>query len=96
MSNILSAAVGTLSKKLGDATLQGSAKFIIENEGSLIVDAAGVRASEDEADVSLIADSETFQGILCGELNATSAFMSGRLSIEGDMRTAMQLASLLI
>ena len=41
------------------------------------------------------ADAETFQDILNGDLDATSAFMSGRLSVDGDMGTAMQLAGLL-
>ena len=95
MSEILSAAVEALSTKLGNATLDGSAKFTIENEGSLIVDVAGVRAGEDEADVNLTADAETFQNILSGDLDATSAFMSGKLNIEGDMGTAMKLAGLL-
>jgi putative sterol carrier protein len=54
-----------------------------------------VHASDDDADVTLIADVDTFRGILAGEINPTSAFMSGKLSIDGDMGTAMKLGGLL-
>jgi putative sterol carrier protein len=54
-----------------------------------------VQTGDRETDVTLTADAETFQDILNGDLDATSAFMSGRLSVDGDMGTAMQLAGLL-
>ena len=95
MSDVLSAAVKALNDKLGDVRLDGSAKFIIGDKGSLVIDVTGVRASDGETDVSLTADAETFQDILSGDLDATSAFMNGRLSVDGDMGTAMKLAGLL-
>jgi len=95
MSDILSAAVSALNTKLGAARLDGSAKFIITDEGALVFDGNGVHAGDIDTDVTLTADAETFQDILNGDLDATSAFMSGRLSVEGDMGTAMQLAALL-
>ena len=95
MSDILSAAVSALNTKLGAARLDGSAKFVITDEGSLVCDANGVQAGDRETDVTLTADAETFKDILNGDLDATSAFMSGRLSVDGDMGTAMQLAGLL-
>lgn len=96
MTNVIDAAVEAISAKLGGG-FDGSAKFQIEGEGSVLVDGAGVReATEtDEADVTMIADTDTFQEILSGELNPTSAFMSGRLRLEGDMGTAMKLGSAL-
>ena len=63
--------------------------------GSIIVDANGARVSEDDADVTMSADADTFEQILSGELNPTGAFMSGKLSIDGDMGVAMKLASVL-
>ena len=50
---------------------------------------------DDAADVTLTADAETFREIFDGSLDPTSAFMSGRLSIDGDMGMAMKLASTL-
>lgn len=96
MSNVIDAAVQAISAKLGGG-FDGSAKFEIEGEGTVLVDGAGVReATEaDEADVTMSADADTFQEILAGDLNPTAAFMSGRLRLEGDMGTAMKLGSAL-
>ena len=55
----------------------------------------GVRASDEDAEVTLIATAETFQDIMAGALDPTSAFMSGKLRIEGDMGTAMRLSGVL-
>ena len=45
--------------------------------------------------MTLSADVETFQSILDGELNPTAAFMSGKLTVDGDMGAAMRLGSVL-
>ena len=95
MSDVITAAVDALNQKLDGKTFEGSAKFSIEDEGSLIIDDQGVRAGDDETDVTLIANSDTFQAILSGDLDATSAFMSGKLRLDGDMGTAMRLGSFL-
>lgn len=95
MSDIVSKAVEALTEKLGGDAFDGSAKFEIEGEGSIVIDGDGVRASDDETDVTLSADAETFQEILEGELNPTAAFMGGRLSVDGDMGMAMKLGSVL-
>lgn len=95
MSDIVNAAVAALTEKLGGDSFDGSAKFVIEGEGALIIDSDGVRASDDEADVTLTADAETFQSILEGDTNPTAAFMSGKLSVDGDMGLAMKLGSVL-
>ena len=95
MSDILKAAVTELTSKLGGEGFDGSAKFQIEGEGGIIMDSDGVRISDDEAEVTMSADTETFQSILEGELNPTAAFMSGKLAVDGDMGMAMKLASVL-
>ncbi len=41
------------------------------------------------------ADAETFQAIFEGDMNPTSAFMTGKLKVDGDMGMAMKLASVL-
>ena len=94
MSDIIEQAVTALSEKLGGASFDGSAKFSVEGEGGVIIDAQGVRSGDDQTDVTLIADADTFREILSGELDPTSAFMGGRLRVEGDMGTAMRLSGL--
>ncbi len=94
MSQVTEDAVKALNAKL-DGGFDGRVKFDIENEGTVMVDESGARAADEEADCTMTADAETFEAILSGELNPTTAFMSGRLSVEGDMGTAMRLGSAL-
>lgn len=94
MSETIEAAVAALSEKITDG-FDGAAKFVIQGEGSVMIDADGVRAGDGDADVTLSADAETFSAILEGELDPTSAYMSGSLAIDGDMGVAMRLGSIL-
>ncbi|MDA7427166.1 SCP2 sterol-binding domain-containing protein [Primorskyibacter aestuariivivens] len=95
MSEVVTEAVKALNGKLDGGQFDGCAKFVIEDEGAIVVDGDGARASDDEADVTLTADADTFRAILDGDIDPTSAFMSGKLSVDGDMGLAMQLGSVL-
>jgi putative sterol carrier protein len=94
MSDIIEGAVAALSERLGDG-FDASVKFEITGEGAVIVDANGVRAGDDAADCTLTADAETFQAMMDGSLNPTAAFMTGKLSVDGDMGIAMKLGAML-
>ena len=95
MTDIMIEAVAAIEKKLTGSVFDGSAKFEIQDEGSIIIDSSGVRVCDDETEVTLSASLETFQEILEGDLDSASAFMTGRLQLEGDMSVAMRLASVL-
>lgn len=95
MSDTLNEAVVVLNEKLAGADFSGTAKFAVEGEGAIVIDADGARIADDDADVTLSADADTFRSILEGDTNPTSAFMTGKLSVDGDMGKAMQLASVL-
>lgn len=94
MSDILNKAIEALSNRMPNG-FDGTAKFDITGEGCIMVDENGVREGDDEADVTMIASAETFQGIIEGDVNPTMAFMSGKLKIEGNMGMAMKLGSAL-
>ncbi|MCW1951252.1 MAG: SCP2 sterol-binding domain-containing protein [Octadecabacter sp.] len=95
MSDVITEAVAALNAKMGDGGFDGTAKFDIEGEGAIVIDAHGARASDDDADVTLSASADTFKAILDGEQNPTSAFMTGKLAVDGDMGLAMKLAGVL-
>lgn len=44
--------------------------------------------------MTLIANAEDFAGVIEGELNPMQAFMSGKLTVKGDMGLAMKLQSI--
>ncbi|WP_323717128.1 SCP2 sterol-binding domain-containing protein [Paracoccus aminovorans] len=93
MSKVIEGAVAALSEKAKG--FDGTAKFVIEGEGSVYIDENGARAGDDEAEVTLTANRETFEGILSGDVNPTTAFMTGKLKVDGSMGTAMKLGALL-
>jgi len=94
MSDVITEAVTALNEKM-DGGFDGTAKFDIEGEGTIIIDADGARAADEDADVTLSASAEVFKGILDGEENPTAAFMAGKLTVDGDMGKAMALAGAL-
>ncbi|MEP5760087.1 MAG: SCP2 sterol-binding domain-containing protein [Litoreibacter sp.] len=94
MSEVITKAVEALQEKLGSG-FDGSVKFTIEGEGSIMVDQSGVRAADEDAACTMTADVDTFEGILDGSENPTAAFMAGKLVVDGDMAVAMQLGSAL-
>ena len=95
MSDVITHAVATLNEKLDGAGFDGVAKFVIEDEGAIVLDSDGARAGDDDADVTMTADTDTFRGIIDGSENPTAAFMTGKLKIDGDMGAAMRLGSVL-
>ena len=94
MSDVIAEGVAALNAKM-DGGFDGTAKFVIEDEGTIIIDQNGARAGDDDADVTMTASADTFKGILDGDVNPTAAFMTGKLSVDGDMGAAMKLAGVL-
>ena len=94
MSDVIDAAVAALAAKMPNG-FDGVAKFVFQGEGAIMVDSDGVRAGDEPADVTLTAETDVFRAMLEGELNPTTAFMTGRLSIDGNMGLAMQLGAAL-
>ncbi len=95
MSEVIKQGVEALNEKLDGEGFDGVAKFVIEDEGEIVLDSEGARAGDDDADVTLTASAETFRGMIEGNVNPTMAFMSGQLKIDGDMSLAMKLAAVL-
>ena len=92
MSDVITGAVAALAAKLPNG-FDGVAKFVISDAGAIMVDPDGVRAGDEAADVTLTASAEVFQAMLAGEMNPTTAFMTGKLSVDGSMGLAMQLGA---
>ncbi len=51
--------------------------------------------ANDNPNVTIVMDTEDFKKLMSGELNGTSAFMSGKLKVKGDMSLAMKLQALI-
>lgn len=94
MSKVIDTAIAALATKSG-ADFGAVAKFIFEGEGSIMFDASGAREGDEPADVTLTSTAEVFQALLAGEVSAASAFMSGKLTVDGSMGLAMKLGQVL-
>jgi putative sterol carrier protein len=80
------------------AGMTNSYVFDIEGAGQWKVDVddgtVTVTEGGGDADVTISTSEETFQKIVAGEQNPTSAYMTGKLKIKGDMGAAMKLQKL--
>lgn len=95
MGAVLDQAVAELNRRMAGKSFDGTAKVVLSGEGSVMIDGAGAREGDGAADVTLTAEPDTFQQIVSGDLDATAAFMTGKLQLDGDMGRAMQLAAIL-
>jgi putative sterol carrier protein len=77
------------------AGIQQSYLFDVDGEGMWLVDVRNdqltVTEGEQPADVTIKTSGETFEKIVKGDQNATTAYMTGKLKIEGDLGAAMKL-----
>jgi putative sterol carrier protein len=80
------------------AGMNNSYLFDIEGEGQWVVTVADgkleVTDGGGEADATITTSGETFDKIVAGEQNPTTAYMTGKLKIKGDMGAAMKLQKL--
>jgi putative sterol carrier protein len=80
------------------AGLTSTYLFEIEGAGTWKVDVADGKVAVSEgpgdADVTIRTSEETFRAVASGELNPTTAYMTGKLKIDGDMGAAMKLQKL--
>jgi putative sterol carrier protein len=80
------------------AGMNNSYLFDINGAGTWRVDVqdGSVKVTEGtaDADVTITTSEETFEKIVSGEQNATSAYMTGKLKVKGDMGAAMKLQKL--
>ena len=94
MSTVVDSYVETLTPKV-EGVIRGTAKLVITGEGSVMLDKTGARAGDEDADVVLIATDEVFRNILSGDQNPVTAFMSGKLKVEGNAQRALKVSSIL-
>ncbi len=81
------------------AGMTNTFRFDVEGAGSWTVDVQDgkVSVSQDggaEPDCTISASEETFQKLASGEQNPTTAYMTGKLKVKGDMGAAMKLQKL--
>jgi putative sterol carrier protein len=70
--------------------IDGAGKWTVKVEDGKV----SVTEGGEDADAVISTSSETFEKIVSGEQNPTSAYMTGKLKVKGDMGAAMKLQKL--
>ena len=89
-----------LAAKMNDvgAVLPGkTVKLDFGDQGTIMLDGVGNTVTEDDgvADTTIKITWDDWQAMADGQLDGMTAFMTGKLKVEGDMSNAMQLQGVL-
>ena len=89
-----------LAAKMQDAgaVLAGkTVKLDFGDQGTIMLDGVGNKVTEDDgpADTTIKIAWDDWQAMADGQLDGMTAFMTGKLKVEGDMSNAMQLQGVL-
>jgi putative sterol carrier protein len=79
---------GMTSSYVFDIDGAGQWRVEVDDGKVTVADGAG------DADAVISTSNETFEKIIAGEQNPTSAYMTGKLKVKGDMGAAMKLQKL--
>ena len=94
----LQTATTTLRSKVGtDSDLGATLKFDCGDDGVVVIDGASTPSTVDnndrDTDCTIALTVDTLGEMMSGELNPTTAFMTGRIKVSGDMGVALKLQS---
>jgi putative sterol carrier protein len=82
----------------GQAWIPGKrVKIDFGDQGAVMLDGAASEVTEDDgaADTTIKVGWDDWQQLAAGQLDGMTAFMMGKLKVEGDMSNAMQLQGVL-
>lgn len=70
-------------------------KFDCGEDGVLVINRREVTVQDMEADCTIVLSKKNLKKLLTGDLSPTTAFMTGKIKVDGDMSVALQLQGLL-
>jgi len=83
----------------GNSGLNATLKFNFDGAGCVFIDGKAtpntVSTEDKAADCTITVSLDNFKKMVAGELDGTTAFMTGKLKVAGDMGVAMKLGPLL-
>jgi putative sterol carrier protein len=90
----------SITVKVGaDSGLDATLKFDCGDAGSIFIDGTAVPNTVTDAtgpaDCTIKVTLDNLEALIAGDLQATTAFMSGKLQVEGDIAIAMRLSRVL-
>src|SRR5688572_17600403 len=92
----LQSATDTMRNKVGsESGLGATLKFDFGSDGAIVIDGAASPNTVDnnsrDTDCTIALTLDTMGELMSGELNAMNAFMTGKITVSGDMGVALKL-----
>ncbi|WP_020522044.1 SCP2 sterol-binding domain-containing protein [Catelliglobosispora koreensis] len=84
-----------LKDRVAASGFDKSIKFDTGGDGVLVINGTSVSTEDAPADCTIKLTLSDLEALVAGKLNATMAFMQGKLKLEGDMAVAMALGKVL-
>jgi putative sterol carrier protein len=84
-----------IKSKVESAGFERSVKFDTGADGVIVIDGATISTDDQEADCTIRLSLSDLEDLISGDLSPTTAFMTGKIKIEGDMSVAMALSQLI-
>ena len=84
-----------LKARVESSGFDRSVKFDTGGDGVIVIDGNTISTTDGPADCTITLSLSDFEDLLAGELSPTTAFMTGKIKVEGDMSVAMALQQLL-
>ena len=81
-----------LRPKVESAGFERSVKFDTGDDGVVVIDGSTISTTDGPADCTISLALGDLEDLISGDLNPTTAFMTGKLKVEGDMSVAMSLS----
>ena len=64
-------------------------------DGVIVIDGATISTTDAPADCTIKLSLDDLEALISGDLNPTTAFMTGKIKVEGDMSVAMALSQVI-
>ena len=77
------------------AGFEQSVKFDTGADGVIVIDGSTISTTDAPADCTIKLSLDDLESLVAGDLSPTTAFMTGKIKVEGDMSVAMALGQLL-
>jgi len=84
-----------IKSKVESAGFDRSVKFDTGSDGVIVIDGATISTTDAPADCTIKLSLSDLEDLISGDLSPTTAFMTGKIKIEGDMSVAMALSQLI-
>jgi putative sterol carrier protein len=81
-----------IKPKVESAGFERSVKF---DTGVIVIDGATISTTDAPTDCTIKLSLGDLEDLISGDLSPTTAFMTGKIKIEGDMSVAMALSQLI-